>query len=170
MGQQEIINVFFENPSKEFHIRGIARALKLPKTTVSYQVNALVKKGIIVKQKGGVFPAFRADNEGELYRFEKQQGFLRRIIGSGVLDHIEQHVHPKCIILFGSFAKAESDSKSDIDLFVQASDVRLDVSSYEKKLCHPINILFEPEIGKLSPELLNNILNGVKLRGFVKVK
>jgi len=170
MGHNKILTMFFENPSKEFQIRGIARMLKIPKTTVSYKINAFVKKGIVIRQKGGIFPTFRANNESELYRFEKKQEYLKRIMDSGFLDYIEKETNSKCIILYGSFAKGENDSKSDLDLFVQARDTKIDVSSFEKKLGHPINILFENDINKLSSELFNNILNGIKLRGYVKVK
>ena len=168
MGQIE--TVFFENPAKDFHIRGIARMLKIPKTTVSYQVKRLLKEGLIAKNKKGVFTSFRANESSEIYRFCKTQEFLKELVCSGVLGHIEKEVHPRCIILFGSFAKGEYDSKSDIDLFVQSEEASINLGKFEKRLRHAINILFEADAHKLSAELFNNIANGVKLRGFLKVK
>src|SRR3989344_9572968 len=100
MGHNKILTMFFENPSKEFQIRGIARMLKIPKTTVSYKINAFVKKGNVIRQKGGIFPTFRANNESELYRFEKKQEYLKRIMDSGFLDYIEKETNSKCIILY----------------------------------------------------------------------
>ena len=170
MGQIGISDVFFENPTKDFQIRGIAKSLKIPKTTVSYHINNLLKKKLIVKNKKGVFPSFRANEDNELYRFYKRQEFLKRIIETTLLDYIEKGCNPKCIILFGSFAKAEYDKNSDIDLFIQAKESKIHLINYEKKLKHKINVLFESDIEKLSPELLNNIVNGVKLRGYLKIK
>ena len=166
----DILNIFFENPTKDFQIRGIAKTLKIPKTTVSYHVNNLLKKKIIKKQKKSVFPSFRANETNERYRFYKKQEFIKKIIYSGLLDYIEQECNPRCVILFGSFAKAEYDTNSDIDLFVQAKETSLNLKKFEKKLRHKINVLFEPNISKISPELFNNIINGIKLRGFLKIK
>ena len=168
MGQIE--NVFFENPTLDFHIRGIARMLKIPKTTVSYQVKRLLKEELIVKNKKSVFPSFRANETSEIYRFCKTQEFLKELVCSGVLDHLERELHPRCIILFGSFAKGEYGNKSDIDLFVQSKEATINIGKVEKKLRHNIHILFEADTNKLSAELLNNIANGIKLRGFLKVK
>jgi len=170
MGQTEILEIFLENPNKEFHIRGISKQFKIPKTTVSYHINKLLKKQLIKKQEKGVFPSFRANTENPLYRFYKKQEALRKIIESSLIDYLEQECTPKTIMLFGSFAKAEYDKKSDIDIFVHAKETKVNLEKFEKKLKHVINIIFEPEIKKLSPELLNNIVNGIKLSGFLKIK
>ena len=170
MGHNAIINVFFENPTKEHHIRGTATALNIPKTTVSYQFNNLLKEKIIIKETNGIFPSFKANETSEIYRFYKREEFLKKLIQIKLLDYLEEEFNPKCIMLFGSFAKAEYDKNSDIDLFVQAKESKYDLEKFERKLKHKINILFEPNLESLSPELLNNIINGVKLRGFIKIK
>jgi predicted nucleotidyltransferase len=170
MGQTKIIRIFLENPNKHFQIRGISRQFKIPKTTVSYHIGNLIKKHLIKKQEKGIFPSYRANTENPLYRFHKTQEALRKITESGLISYLEQECTPKAIMLFGSFAKAEYDEKSDIDLFVQAKETKVNLEKFEKKLKHAINIIFEPEINKLSPELLNNIINGIKLSGFLKIK
>ncbi len=170
MGQLDILKVFIENPNKNFHIREISAQLNIPKTTVSYHIHELLRDKLIVKEKKDTFPSFRANNTNEIYRFQKLQEAIREIIKSKVLDYIEEETNPRCIILFGSYAKAEYDKNSDIDLFVQAPETKIAPTKYEKKLGHKINVLFEPELEKLSKELLNNIVNGVKLRGFIKIK
>ncbi len=162
--------LFLENPEKEFHIREIARMLKIPKSTASFYVGKLCKSKLIVKKTQGIFPSFTANSSSEAYKLYKRHAALKQILDSGLLDFMEQELNPKCIALFGSFAKAEYDLKSDIDIFVQANEKKLDLSRFEKRLKHPINLFFEPDLNKLSPELLNNIINGVKLRGYLKVK
>ena len=170
MGQRDILEVFFENPTKNFQIRGIAKSLNIPKTTVSYQVGKFLKEKIIVKDDKGVFPRFRANESSENYRFLKKQESVKSIMESGLLNYIEKELNPRCIILFGSFAKGEHDAGSDVDIFVQARESRVDIARFEKKLRHKVNLLFEPNIDSLSPELLNNIVNGVMLRGFLKIR
>ena len=170
MGQLDILNVFFENPTKDFHIRGIAKDLNISKTAVSHHINNLLKEKIIIKETKDVFPSFRANETHEMYRFYKKQEFLKKLIQSDLLDHLDKEFNPKCIILFGSFAKAEYDNKSDIDIFIQTKESKYDLVKFEKKLKHKINLLFESNLDNLSPELLNNLLNGIKLDGFIKIK
>ncbi|PIN79446.1 hypothetical protein COV16_04140 [Candidatus Woesearchaeota archaeon CG10_big_fil_rev_8_21_14_0_10_34_8] len=164
MGQIE--NLFFENPTKEFHIRGIAKLLKIPKTTVSYKINQLIKENIVIKDSKGIFPSYRP-SQNEIYKFKKRQHFLEKLFP--LLNHLENELNPKCIILFGSFAKAEYDKDSDIDIFIQAKEHKIKLTKFEKQLKHKINILFENNLNNLSKELLNNIINGVKLRGFIRL-
>lgn len=166
----DILQVFFENPNKDFQIRGIAKALHIPKTTVAYHITSLVKKKLVIKQEKGVFPSFRANEANEMFTFYKGQYFLEKIITCGLVDYLDAELAPKCIILFGSFAKAEYDRDSDIDIFIQSKEEEVNLRKFEKRLGHTINILFEPDIGKLSPELLNNIVNGIKLRGIIKIR
>jgi DNA-binding Lrp family transcriptional regulator len=131
MGQVDILNVFLENPTKNFQIRGIARYLNIPKTTISYHVNKFLKDGIIIKEDKGVFPSFRAHESSENYRFIKKQESVRKIMEFGFLDYIEKELNPKCVVLFGSFAKGEYDAGSDIDIFVQAKEAKVDVARFE---------------------------------------
>jgi len=169
MGQLNILNVFFENPSKEFHIRGIAKKLNIPKTTVANKVNSFLRSGLLVKNEEGVFPTYKANVSGEEYSFQKKVSFLTKLNSSKLVDYLDEEFSPRVIILFGSFAKAEYDSESDIDIFVQAPESDYDLSSYENELGHKINLFFEPSLNNLSKELLNNILNGYKLRGFIRL-
>jgi len=77
---------------------------------------------------------------------------------------------PSSIVLFGSCAKGTFTEGSDIDLFVEAKAIKLNVSKYEKILYRNINSLFEQNINDLSKELRNNIVNGIRLYGFIRIK
>ena len=168
LGQTKVIRIFFEEPVKPFHIREIARKLKLSKTTVAHHVNNLLKERIIIAKKN-VFKEYYANESNTKYRQYKFLDGLRRIFESGLIEELEM-LNPICIILFGSFAKAEYDSKSDIDIFLQCKEEDINLYSYEKKLGHKLHLLFEPDINKISPELLNNLINGITLSGYLKIK
>lgn len=169
LGQYAVREVFFENPIKEFHIRQIARKLKMSKTATAYHVNALIKQEI-VQPKEDTFRKYAANLMSRKYKVAKLIHALENISESGIVEYLEEKTLPKAIVLFGSFAKAEFDSKSDIDLFVQASEEEIYLEPFEERLKHKIHLLFEPRIGQLSNELLNNIINGIKLSGLLKVK
>ena len=160
MGQEKkILKLFFEQPAKSFQIREIAKLTKIPKTTVNRYLNDLLKEKLIKKEKEGVFPSYRSNETNFYYKFYKKIYFLEDIYKSGLIDYLESTLHPKSIILFGGFAKAEYTRESDIDLFIQAEEQSIELSSFEKKLKHKIHLFFEKNLNNLSKELFNNILN-----------
>lgn len=171
MGQKDLIlNVFYNNPTKSFQIREVSRVTKVPKTTTHSIINSLIKEGMIVKEKKHVFPSFKANNKNPIFKFEKKNFALRKILKSDLIWFLADRLLPKCIIIFGSIAKGEFDKTSDIDIFIQSKDRKIDLSNYEKKLKREINLFIEEDINKLSNELFNNIINGIKVYGFLKLK
>jgi len=72
------------------------------------------------------------------------------------------------VVLFGSASRGEDTENSDIDLFLQSGESDINVEKYENALNRKISILFESDIRKLGKELLNNILNGHVLYGYLK--
>ena len=76
---------------------------------------------------------------------------------------------PDVIILFGSASKGEDIMESDIDLFLISRERELDILDFETKLKRNISLLFSENFGELSNELKNNIINGVILKGYLKV-
>lgn len=56
-----------------------------------------------------------------------------------------------------------------MDLFVISKEEKLDLNKFEKKLNKEINIFFSEDFDKLSKELKNNIINGIILKGYLKV-
>ena len=77
---------------------------------------------------------------------------------------------PDVIILFGSASKGEDIEGSDIDLYLQCEEKKLDLEKYEKELKRKINLFFEKNFNKLSEELKSNIINGDKLKGYLRVQ
>ena len=88
-----------------------------------------------------------------------------------MIDGIIKDFNPSLIILFGSIRKGESTRDSDIDIFIE-SNLRkdIDLSRYEKKLGHKIQLLIESRIQEVHNNLFNNIINGIKLYGSLKLK
>ena len=75
---------------------------------------------------------------------------------------------PSVIILFGSASRGEDLKESDLDIFLECKETKLNAEKYEKELNRKINLFFG-EFNKLSSELKNNILNGTVLKGYLKV-
>ena len=164
-----ILELFIEFPTKDFSMRGLARELKLSHATILNYINDLQKLSFIKKKEATLYPTYFANTESQKYKFYKKNWLIFKITESGVIDYIQKEILPTSIILFGSGAKATFTEKSDIDIFIEANETKLELTKYEKKLNCKINLLFEQNINNLSKELRNNIINGVVLYGFIKV-
>ena len=165
----KILELFIEFPTKDFSVRGVARQLKLSHATVLKYIADLERISLIKKKEETLYPTYFANTQSQKYKFYKKNYLISKLIVSGIIDYIQKQALPSSIILFGSGAKATFTEKSDIDLFVESKEVKIDIAKYEKKLKRKINLLFEPSIHDLSKELRNNIINGVILYGFIRI-
>ncbi|MFH1439414.1 MAG: nucleotidyltransferase domain-containing protein [Candidatus Woesearchaeota archaeon] len=164
-----ILELFIEFPTKDFSVRGIARHLKLSHATVLKYINDLERLGFIKKKEETLYPTYFANTQNQKYKFHKKNYLILKIMDSNLIEQIQKTTLPSSIILFGSGAKATFTEKSDIDIFVEAKESKLNIAKYEKQLNRKINLLFEPNLNNLSKELRNNILNGVILYGFTRI-
>ena len=159
----KILGLFFEFPNQKFTLREIARTTKIPKSTVQNYLIKLKSEGLVTKDN-------QASNT-RFFRVKKINYFIEKICASGLIEHLNKIFTPSCIILFGSFRKGDSAKESDIDIFVETTKkIEPDLSDFEEKLKHKIQIFKETNVNKLPPRLFNNIINGIKLEGFFKVR
>ncbi len=164
-----VLQEFFDSPLKDFQIREISRRIRLAQPSVVNHLNELLKEGFIIKEKKGVYSTFRANRENDMFRIYKKMGTLLQLNQSGLVSYLKDTCSPDTIILFGSASKGEDTEESDIDLFIQSPEKKLDLKKYEKTIKRKINLLFEENFSRLSKELKNNVLNGVVLAGYIKV-
>ena len=165
----KILQEFFDFPRQDFQMREIARRTKLAQVSVINHLKALVNEGLILKEKKGLYPTFRANRDSKLFRVHKTFNLILRLHESGLLNHIYDSCIPDCIILFGSAARGEDVEESDIDLFIQAKEKKLSLEKYKQFLNRRMAPFFEENFSRLSNELKNNILNGIVLKGYIKV-
>lgn len=171
-----ILKYFIEEPERKFHIREIAKLEKISPMTASKHLNQLKKEKILlfVKQYNHIF--FRANSENPLFKDLKFCYNLQKIRKSGLIEHLNEWFnYPECILLFGSFRKAENTKTSDIDiLIVSNSKKEPNLSKFESLMGHKIQLFIYSlkEINDMktkNKELLNNFANGFVLCGFWEV-
>ena len=77
----------------------------------------------------------------------------------------------ECVILFGSASKGEDIERSDVDLCIIGKEKHFSVRELEEKTNRKVNILFIDNALKLrkNKELLNNLINGIIVKGYFKV-
>jgi len=169
----KIINLFLENPEKDFHVREIARLVKKSPTTISKYLKEFSKKKILIQKKELNHLLFKANNENTEYKRLKINYSLKNINESGIIDFLEEEFnYPKAIVVFGSVAKGEDGEKSDLDLFILSSLKKdLNLKKFENKLNKKVQFFVhsKQDLKKLNKELLNNICNGIVIYGHMEV-
>ena len=170
MSEEKLLQPFFYNPMHLFGIRELSRETGLDTKTVMKYLKRLVNDNIILKKKNkGHFTCYEANRGSETYRIFKSTILIERIARSGIIDFLREKLNPRAIVLFGSVQKGTYIERSDIDFFIQGKDKNIDVSFYEKKLGHEIQLLFEEDMGSLTEGLRNNIINGYTLSGRLSI-
>jgi len=170
----KIIKFFILNPDKEFHIRQLSKLVKKSPTTISKYLKEQEKKGILKSDKKLNHLFFRANSEGKKFKLIKLNYNLWNLYETGLIDFlIKEFNHPKTIVLFGSYSRGEDSSNSDIDLFIVSSlKKHPSLDKFEKKLNREIQLIVKSseEVKKMkNKELLNNVINGIILSGFLEV-
>lgn len=164
------MELFFEEPSRNFQIREISRLKNMAVTSVKKYLEELQAEDLIKKDRKTLYPSYVANQQNRLFNIHKQQLIIFKLYSSGLIDYLEDKLNPRSIILFGSAGKGEYYKKSDIDIYIQANEENINLRKFEGILKHKINLFFEEDLNKLSKELFNNIINGVKLSGYLKLK
>ncbi len=164
----KILQLFFDFPSKRFQLREICRLVKLGMPSVTLHIKRLVKEDLIEKIEEGIYPSYIATNN-EIFKLYKRNDIIIRIHESGLTEFLEGEFTPDAIILFGSASRGEDIENSDIDLLIISKKKPVNLMKFEKKLNRKINILYESSTKNLPNELLNNIINGIVIYGYLKV-
>jgi len=163
---QLVLGVFFEHPSKEFHLRELSRLLKLSIPTIISATDTLAKERLILKTKGKVITKVTANRENEEFIRHKRLYNLEKIYDSGIIDYLSKtYHHPKSIILFGSYSRGDDIDSSDIDIAISTKKkLSLDLVRYEGILKRGVHI-HETDLDKISKEFKANLANGIVLEG-----
>ena len=134
----KIAEVFFNEPTKNHYLTEISKKGKLSHTSTKKHLQELKKQLIItesIEKKGSrKFPVFKAEiNEANYKNYKKVSNLLTLKI-SNLTNFLKDNLMPKSIILFGSYSRGEDIEDSDIDLFLECKEEKLDLSKFEKKL------------------------------------
>ncbi len=171
----DTLSLFLDNPQSRFHVREVARLVKESPTTVSTKLRRFKKEGFLLSKKEKNHLLYWA-GASSVFKEMKQFHNLKKIRNSGLLLFLTDfYNYPSAIVLFGSFRKGEDTSASDIDIcIVTSKEGEPNLTKFERKLKHNIHlfVLSKEKLGIIkqkNPELLNNIINGLVVEGFLEV-
>lgn len=163
-----ILRLFFDSPTKGFQLREVSRLTKLGMPSVKLHIRRLEREKLIIKEKTGIYASYKA-SRNEFFKIYRINDVLLRLHESGLIEFLSDRFSPDAIVLFGSACRGEDIETSDIDLMVVAKEKDVEMKGYEKKIKRHIQILFEPNPKTLPKELLNNVINGIVVNGYLKV-
>jgi len=166
-----ILKLFFEEPTKEFNVREVARILKISPATASKELKNLEKKGVLKERKERLLNLYKANLEDSLYRDTKIFYNLRKIKDSGLLKELNRFYLKPTIVLFGSCAHGIDTETSDFDLLIVSEKTKEfpNIKKFEKKIKRRIQLFIVKDIKDLKNEhLINNVLNGITVQGKIK--
>jgi len=169
------LKLFFEEPTRQFHLRELARLVKKNPVTVQRYLQEFVKSGALTRKKERGLEMYSSNTENLYYKEYKKIYNRFKLIESGLLDFLKKEFSLPTIILFGSYERGEDNENSDVDIFILTETKKdINLENYEKKIKKRIqlHIMAKNEFLKAkkdNPDLINSIINGTILNGFIEV-
>ncbi len=139
----KILRFFLFNPTKEFHINGLARELNIGAGTAKYYCDSFLKENILFSRSQGNQRIFVLNNNYFLVKELKRTFALVWLREKGLEEVISKGTFSMAV--YGSFASGEFDNNSDLDLlFLGVNDDidRAQVSKFSKEIKREVQIVF----------------------------
>lgn len=166
-----ILRFFFDEPTREFNIREMARISKIAPATASKDLKLLMEENLLSLREERGFKLYKANIENDTYLDAKKLYSIRKIKESGLINELNKFYLKPVIVLFGSCASGMDTETSDVDLLVISENNKdfPSLKKFEKKLGKKLQIFVVKNIDKLkNKHLINNILNGTNIQGKIK--
>lgn len=167
--EELILELFFENPSKEWHFEEIIKETEMARSKTHGWLKKLIKDKLIkrIKEKNKM-PYYVSNYDSPDYKMKKKLFGLTKLYKCGLLSHLASLEKTEAVILFGSFSRSDWSKNSDVDVFIYGNPEGLKIVDYELKLHRNIQVFIceeKEELVKLGEGLLRNIIKGNLLKG-----
>ncbi len=170
--EREILKYLFMNSGKKSNQRAIAIALKVSPTAIAKSIKNLDKTNLleINKDKNSQTFEIGLNFKNEKVFFMKRVGNLDITYDSGLAEFLFDELPGATIILFGSYSFGEDTYNSDIDFaIIGAKEKKINLAPFEKILNKKIIVQFYDGFEKIHKNLRENILNGIVLKGGIRL-
>lgn len=167
--KEKILKVFFDSPTKAFHIREIARKTKLNPNTVLNLLADLIKNKIVKREKKKHLVNVSALVNENFQRLKRVSN-LKALYDSGLVDFLVDKFSPEAVSVMGSYSWGEDVENSDVDIVIISDKEKiLDLSRFEKKIARKVHLIVV-DYKTISKEFYINLINGVVLYGYLNKK
>lgn len=142
---KELLNYFFLHPEDSLFVNEISRKLYLDKRNLVKKLKELEKEGIFKSESKGNQKIYSIDRSFPLYNEYEQIVFKTIGIENKLRDILKKVEGVEKAYLFGSYAKNELDTHSDIDLLVIGEHkvvlLQKQINKLQKQIDREINIV-----------------------------
>lgn len=166
----ELLIGFFKRPTYEFHFRELLKILHWSPNKLNGAIKKYIKYSVVLETKKKNLRIFKANYDSDEFRILKQ--LFNIYIAKEIAKKINSTGYYDAIILFGSASRGEDVERSDMDICIIGESKEINLAQFEKEINRKINLLFIADISQLrkgQPQLLNNVINGIALSGYLKV-
>jgi len=170
--QQKILRLLFIKAGMSLNARGVARPLGVSQPAVSKALPLLKKQNLIkvAKDMESKRLSIELNRDNPFVLYLKRVDNLKQIYESGLMQFFYENFPGTTIIVFGSYAFGEDTTASDLDIaIIGVKQTDIDLTKFDKILERTIIIHFYESFKKIDKHLLNNILNGIVLKGAVEL-
>ncbi len=143
--QQRVLGLLYGKPDQTFYTTEIMRSAKMGRGTISRELERLALSGLIRESKQGNQRHYQANADSPV--FNELVGIIRKTFGiadviRGALLPITERIN--WAFIYGSIAKGEATSTSDVDLMVVSlslayTDIMELLPDAEQAIKRPIN-------------------------------
>ena len=168
----KLAQLFFRRPLYKYHFRELCRILNWSPSKLQNSIKTLISQNIIKKAIEKNLTLYFANTRDESY---KKYKIIYNILKTmEISDYLEKKIeYFDAIILFGSAVSGDDTEKSDIDIcIVGTKEKEVNLREFEEDMERKISLIFIKDIKILkskNPELLNNLINGIVLKGYLEV-
>jgi len=170
--EQEILRTLNKKAGTTLNARNLSNLVSVSQPAISKSLPKLEKLDLITVRKdklsGRLSIELNRDNQKVIGL--KRVDNLKQIYDSDFVYYLYDLFPGSTIILFGSYSHGEDTILSDIDIAIIGTKEKiLDLANFEKLLERKIIINFYKDFKSINAHLLNNILNGIVIRGSIEL-
>lgn len=141
----ELVVAAFTQPDKWWYLSELAHFLGTTPSSLQRELKALVRAGILERRREGTRVYFKADTSSPL--FPELRGLVEK--SAGLLPALRLVLEPfgrriDCAFVYGSVARGEEHSLSDVDLMligaVGLADLATSLRELESRLGREVNV------------------------------
>src|SRR3989344_1176763 len=126
---------FFEDNYRRISIREYARIIKVSPATASKLLEQYYADKLLNKEQDRIYTYYYSNRENALFVQLLRIYWLQIFDKIGLIEYLEKELANPVVVLFGSFAKAEINPNSDIDIAIFTSSKKeLALGKFQKRL------------------------------------
>ena len=162
-----VLELFLNEPTKHWHFKDIVKEANISKERANYWLKKFEKDKIInhIKPKGKM-PYFIANYAHANYDNRKKIYALNKLYESGLLTELQSLEKAKVVVIYGSFARGDWHTKSDIDVFIYGNPGKFKFGTMvfwrevQVQTCKN-----KKEIKEIKSGLMKNVIKGMFIKG-----